>query len=212
LSSSVIDYLGESNLVLADNDIIELRDDIFVTNFQPYGIMQLEADIPIFMSSDSYVVEGGQMIINDLELAYKIANGYGALCFTKELPAGSSTRFDLTEWNHKLYPKNYQTYLYIINIDSPTVNIGDTISSGYTALLSEGNLNSALNWLSASQFNSGVTHASAPSLILTLNGTVPNDLMKGYKCYLVKTNLVSIKCSNAINNQQFISVTSCNNL
>lgn len=216
-NAPIIDYIGEANLVLADNEIIELRDDVFISNFQPYGVLQLPADIPIAIDQTQFTIEKNSnssylMNIYDLNLCYALADGYNVICFTRKLLTGSKTYYGTSEWDKKSYPCSYESYLYFVDITDDTTQALDNFTSGWQAVINQSNINSVLNWIESAVIKSGVI-SSKPTLQFQLSSdTIPDNLKQDYKCYLVKSNKVSITCTKAKQNGQFISVVSCNNL
>ena len=215
----VIDYLGESNLILADNTIVELRDELLDYNYQGEGILQLSSDAPIELKSVK--VEDGQIFIEDYnELYYLLLNNIDYICFTKIKEVDKTATYGDSRWNRNSYPIQYETYLFFVRDEykSYTAGLQNTldVSENYSEYFVNSNIinvstDSAVNSTTTLSDGSGANITSTP--LFMNNDMLEQDIdWSSFKCYAGKTQQVKITCTNAVDNTEHITVVSCNNL
>ena len=215
----IIDYLGESNLILADNTIIELQDELLKYNYQGNGILQLPGETPVLLTSVK--VEGGQIIMDKDEIDQLINNNYNFICFTREI-SDNTAMYDNTQWNVDEFPIKYETYLFLIgpNIDGLEAALQNTINNktDYVNYLINSSMHVYLNTDNV-DFNSQISTEteSISNAKISFSSYMKNSLLSSdidwslFKCYMGKSHLVTINCEND-NDSKYLTVVSCNNL
>lgn len=219
----VINYLGESNLILADDEIIELKNDLLNYNYQPNGILQLSSEQPKLLSS--VIVESGQIFLDKNEIDDLLLNGYNYICFTKHK---NGIAYGEANWNGDTYPTKYETYLFFIS--SETKNLNANLANVIETQLDYGNFLLNSMWtiysddyeLPHTTLTIGEGNSSIVSFQTILNNSLLEDNSidwKSFTCYMGKSNFVNIICNNtgdkpdaAQHKQKFLTVVSCNNL
>lgn len=227
-SDFVVEFLGESGLVLADNNLIESVPELLNYHYQLHGLLQLPSESPVELTSVE--VSGSQLILNKNEIDDLLLNGYNYICFTK-LIDNASAEYSTSEWNSNTYPHKYETYLFFIDDSNLIARLEDTIetdadysgfitdlNSSYTAT-SEQNINSMFS----NVLTDGNTIKENSTLFITYHHDWFDDERinwSDFKCYMGKSNFVTIQCNGAkfsqndnIKSQQTsVTVVSFNNL
>lgn len=215
----IVDYLGESGLVLADGELFELQSELFNTHNQPNGILQLECEAPVELTNIQIDSDTGQIILKKDDIDQLILDGYNYICLTRKLDS-DTTYYGSTEWNTQPYSNQYQTYLFFISDEELIAQLKDTdLDEGDYLDITTNFLNSAYDITSESDITSQINdpvYNENSALILVYS----NDMLKNkdipwslFKCYMGKSNFVTITCENAIQpSDENITVISLNNL
>lgn len=207
----VIEYLGESGLILYNNTLIELKPDICDYNQQTAGLMYLDSDVPILLEDYDLTQNGSTLnvTIHDANLIYDIVNGYSRLCFTRKLDNYNSAYNDgLFEQTN--YPNAYCSFLFEINLDK--VYYAPETRSHWIAYTANPVLNSDI--IEGAESNSIITPLPAEiKLTINYDENLPTISKDEYNCYLIKTNQVKIITNMPRDSFVYaVEVTSYNNL
>lgn len=199
-SQDLFKWLGESNLVLLQDELIELSDTL-IFNSQPEGIMQLNSKPPELIYPEIY---SNYIKLTEKDIQQLQYNYYNCVCLTREKQKGSS--FDTDEWGENAFSPQYETYvLYGEDLSS---NLDSSINSGYQ-LNYDSNITSGYIYTESSSINSDFVDLQSLFLALPEGISLENYDTRPFTCYLAYGNLVQIQC-NGTNAEVY--VTSCNNL
>lgn len=218
-----VKYYGESNLILCNDELIELKHDLLKSNHQPYGILQLQSTTPleikVTINKELRLIEfedeaDFDLFVNNVD--------YNFLCLTKE-------NRDSSCWggNEGFYPSSFTSFIMYKGLDESSygVPIEECVNSGIEV---DTTVNSGIYF--DVDTNGGIVYVERG--VLTIPSSVYNTMsdvtdFTEYKCYIGKSNLVQITPTKDYvkieeegktvikekgNTQGTLTVVSCNNL
>ena len=205
-----INYYGDSNTVLMDNNLVEFMDDYFNYSYQSNGVLEFKSDVPVQI--DDFKIENNTIILKKEDIDFLLLNGYNYICFTKYIKKNEAV-YDTSEWNSGIYPAIYTTYIFFLNDDSnytlTKISAGEyanyLTNSGYAVTADLG-----------AEISSGIEVNSYFLLGNAQTGGLSNDninkIDNSYNCYMGKMNKVNITLSGDETTNHIIEVFSYNNL
>ena len=220
----VIEYNGESNLILANDELVETKN-YFKYNYQSYGLMQLPSITPKEIHPDAY--SENSIVLNEEDFNEYINGEYNAICIVKKLNCAKEYNKDYPD---NEYPQRYETYILLDNSGfkaSTTYDLDALMLNSYienirtlsnTEILIEDGYSRVSDIDEDMSLYEFLFNINANSTFSIDNSFIDKTEQNGYKYYLVKANEIKIyntgalKYENSNINDAYITVVSCNNL
>lgn len=207
-----IQYLGESNLILCDNELIEFRDDLLETNSQPYGVLQLPALTPKQVELEIDMTLHTIKFKNEDEFYTFINNrDYNYICLTRSICG----EIPNTYWgeDEQLYPSPFQSFIMYKNMSSYNLD-ATVVEATNNGIVLDENVNSGICF--GVDVNSQIIITEPNTLMLPQKvyeamSKQGVNTIENFTCYIGMGNLVQIKLTGTTSNNK-LTVTSCNNL